>query len=796
MKKNFAEKLGLLLLLLAPVLAFSALKVDDTPGKPGEWGFRPAADSTSQTTPPGFCWRPQKGAAEYEVQAARTADFRKVDYSAKGITMSVHCPPQIFPAGGWFWRFRFRQGSEWSPWSVVRRFAVAADANQLPLPGRTDLLARIPQGHPRLFVRPEQMAALRQRAQGDLKPQFDAMVRKAEGMLAKPAPTEEPPRYTPEMKSGSDEWRKLWWGNRTYVQKALGGAAELAFTWQLGGDQKYAQEARRILMECAAWDPKGSTGYRYNDEAGMPYNYYFSRTYTFVHELLSEEERRKCRAVMQIRGDEMYQHLNPRHVWNPYSSHSNRAWHFLGEIGIAFYEEIPAAADWVWFAANIFANVYPVWNDDDGGWHEGLSYWSSYVGRFTWWADIMQSALGINAFDMPYFAKVGYYPLYMAPPGTLSGGFGDCTPDFKSRNCAGLVAVLAAQANNPYWQWYAEAHKQKDFGSDYVGFLRSSLPKVAAKSPADLPASRLFQGIGQAYLNTDLTDAARNIQIHFKSSPFGTQSHGYNAQNSFLLYVGGERLFLRSGKRDSYGSDHHQNWMWHTKSDNCITVDGESQGRRRADATGRITRFETTPEFDYVRGEAAEAYAGKMKHFTRRILFIKPEAVVIWDTLEAPQPAAFEWRLHTADAMIINGQGDIRAANSKGGCKVEFLYPENLQISQSDKFDPPPRERIKLVEHHLTAVPAAKSAATDFVTVLRPHFKEQSIAGECTLKKSNSGYKLTIPKADGVTAAVFLNSDPQNRIKIKGVETAAEVAVIELDAAQKILREWVLAAEE
>jgi len=794
MKKILSDKL-LLILLIVPVFGFSALTVDDTPRKPGEWGFQPAPDSKINVTPPGFCWRPQKKADEYEVQASRTADFSHVDYSAQGIEMSVHCPPHVFKAGEWFWRFRFRQGDAWSEWSHVRKFEVDAAANELPLPLRADLLARIPRSHPRLFVRPEQIPELRKRAQGDLKSQFDAMVKKADKALAKPVPLEEPPRYPKDIKKGSDEWRKIWWGNRTYVQKALGGAAELAFTWQLGGDVTYGQEARRILMACAGWDPKGSTGYRYNDEAGMPFNYYFSRTYTFVNALLSEEEKKQCIAVMKIRGDEMYKHLHPRHLWNPYSSHSNRAWHFLGEMGIAFYDEIPEAAEWVWFAANVFANVYPVWNDDDGGWHEGLSYWSSYVGRFTWWADIMQSALGINAFDKPYFSKVGYYPIYVAPPGTLSGGFGDCTTGFRSSSCAGLVAVLAAQAGNPYWQWYAEAHKQSGFGNDYVGFMRSSLSKVEAQSPAELPSSRVFNGIGQAFMNTDLTDASKNIQVHFKSSPFGTQSHGYNAQNSFLLYVGGERLFLRSGKRDSYGSDHHKNWMWHTKSDNCITIDGESQGRRRADAIGEITRFETAPEFDYVVGEAAGAYGGKMKRFTRRILFIKPDAVVIWDSLEAPEASAFEWRLHTANEMTINGPKDIHAVNSKGGCKVEFLYPDNLQISQTDQFDPPPRERIKLVEHHLTAVPADKSKTAEFVTVLRPHFKDQMVEGECTLKKTNSGYKLTIPTADGGMAAVFLNSDPDQKIKIKGVPTAAEAAVIKLDADQKIVGEWVFAPE-
>ncbi|MBT7302017.1 MAG: hypothetical protein HN849_20995, partial [Victivallales bacterium] len=54
--------------LAAPVL-------DETPGKSSEWGFRPLASTPSQVTPPGFSWRPQKGAREYALEVSRTPDF-------------------------------------------------------------------------------------------------------------------------------------------------------------------------------------------------------------------------------------------------------------------------------------------------------------------------------------------------------------------------------------------------------------------------------------------------------------------------------------------------------------------------------------------------------------------------------------------------------------------------------------------------------------------------------------------------------------------------------------------------
>ncbi|MCK4628188.1 MAG: DUF4962 domain-containing protein, partial [Sedimentisphaerales bacterium] len=375
----------------------AAIKLNEQPVEEREWGYRPREGEVSGVNPPGFVWRYQKGLV-WETECARDKRFKDVEYRAQDVELNVHCPTRIFKPGIYYWRYRGKDANgHYTNWSQVRRFTISAEAAAMPMPTREELLKRIPKSHPRLFMRPEKVGHLRELAKGKMKKEYKKLVRQCEKILKKPPATEEPPLYPEGIKYGSDPWRKIWWGNRTYTTRALNGAATLAFTRLLGGEEKYGLEAKRILLECAKWDPKGSTGYLYNDEAGMPYNYYFSRTYSFVNDLLSEQEKDVCRHVMKIRGEEMYQHLWPRHLWKPYSSHSNRAWHFLGEVGIAFLGEVEGAEDWVWFATNIFFNMYPVWSDDDGGWHEGVMYWSSYIGRFTWWADVMREAMGINA---------------------------------------------------------------------------------------------------------------------------------------------------------------------------------------------------------------------------------------------------------------------------------------------------------------------------------------------------------------------------------------------------------------
>ena len=742
------------------------VRVDESPAAEGEWGFRPAEGATSTLNPPRFAWRPQKGAAAYTIEAARQREFGGVAYRAESVKFNVHAPPKTFEPGKWFWRFRYvdAAGNE-SPWSQVREFDLPADATKFPLPPREELIQRVPASHPRLFVRPQEVATLRARAKTDLKPQYDRLIMSAERLLRKPTPTDEPPLYPQGVVKKSEQWRKFWWGARDQTMRVLDPAAQLGFAYQISGERKYGEEAKRILLATATWDPHGASGYLYNDEAGMPYNYLFARTYSFVNDLLSDAERAECRRVMTIRGREMYEHLCPRHFWQPFESHRNRAWPFLGEVAIAFRGEIPEADDWLWFAMNVFANVYPVWNDSDGGWHEGMAYWRSYLERFSWWADVMSAAMQIDAYtSLPFFEQVGYLPIYAMPPGTPVGGFGDQTNNVNSANMATMMAVFAAQAQNPHWQWYVDAHRAMADAEDaaevpgarlgvtsgsparifspwrspdsgYIPFVRAArYPKVEGKPPTGLPSSRAFRGVGQAFLNTSLLDARDNVEVLFKSSPFGTMSHGYDAQNSFQLYAFGQPLLISSGVRDIYGSDHHANWMWETKSCNNITVGAEKRGqvKHSPKAVGRIVTFSTSPEVDFVQGDAWKAYDPSLKKFTRSILFAKPDVIVIVDELETDSPQVFQYHLHSPAEMKIAGATDISIAAQRAGCHIALHAPADLDITQTDKFDVAPRERIKLTQYHLTAATKEPAAKQKFIAVIRPHRADQKPAALTT----------------------------------------------------------------
>lgn len=770
-----------LAVMLVALASHAQAQFDDTPAGLGEWGFRPTEGGVSATNPPGFCWRPQEGARVYALEVARDEAFVDIVYEAQGIELNVHCPPLILPTGRLYWRVAFVGADNVrSQWSVVRAFSIPEDAVRFPMPEFGELMARVPKEHPRLFVRPEELPRLRALAQGELKPQYDALVAQCERIMANPPDTTEPPKYPEGTVTLSEEWRAIWWGNRTRTEAVLGAAATLGFTRLLGGQEQYGQKARELLMAAAQWDPKGATGYRYNDEAGMPYNYLFARTYTFINDLLTEEERAKCREVMAIRGEEMYRHLYPRHLWQPYASHSNRAWHKLGEIAIAFMGEIEGAEDWLWFAENVFFNVYPVWSDDDGGWHEGMAYWSSYLTKVTWWQDIQRVALGIDGYRKPFFAHVGDFAVYVMPPNVPGGGFGDLAWPRKAESNRGLMSIFATQAQNPYWQAYVEALGGPQQSGGYIGFIRGVLPPVRSRPLSELPPSKVFRGTGLALLHTDLTDARNDVQIEFKSSPFGSQSHGYESQNAFLLYAYGEPLLINTGQRDIYGSDHHKRWMWSTRSVNSITVSGQDQIPHSAAAKGEIVAFATGERFDYVAGEAAGAYPkGLVERFTRHILFIKPDLIVILDDLATPEPQTFEYWLHAPTEMAVADQRDIRVTVGEAGCRVALLAPEGLALTQTDQFDPPPRERIKLTQWHLTAATPERARTAQFATVIRPHHAGEEPPTGGVFERGANCCAVRAARADGEVIALWRTG--VGEMSALGVSADADVAAVLLD---------------
>ncbi len=390
------------LLALLFALPVGSADPSDRDPRPEEWGYHPEDGSVTPVNPPSLTWIHDEKAVAYAVQWSAKTDFSDA-VTVGGIRWCVYTHSEPLKAGAYVWRYRVtRKGGEDSDWSRARRFSVPPDATPFPMPTLAALTARVPKAHPRLYVRPEDLPRLKTHAEGEGKADLDALRRRADALL-KEGPTPEP---TVRGSKSDEKTREFWWSNRMQTEKACMEAEALAFAWLLTGETRYGEGARRWLLHLASWDPDGPTQIALNCEAAKPMLYRVSRAYDWAYDALAPEDRAKVAAAMRRRGQDAWKHGEMKqghgHLSQPYRSHGNRIWHKMGELAIAFLGDVPEAETWLDYAVNKFYAAYPVWSDDDGGWHEGLSYLSSYMSKFVTWAGYAKTTLGIESFQKPF----------------------------------------------------------------------------------------------------------------------------------------------------------------------------------------------------------------------------------------------------------------------------------------------------------------------------------------------------------------------------------------------------------
>lgn len=707
----------------------AALRIDNRAPKDDEIGYRPADGQSVRLNPPSLTWLRETAAQSYTVQWSQSTDFRDAQ-SVADLPFNTYTHKAKLAPAKYFWRYRFSDNSgTLSNWSMARSFVVPADAVAFPMPDRAQQLERVPKAHPRLFMRPEDLPRLRQLARTTEAARFAKLRAEADKLLVS-EPTPEPT----VLASGRDpKTRAFWWPNRVQAMKALQEAETLAFVYLLTQEAKYGQAARKWILHLAAWNPDGPTNWKLNDEAAMPMIHRLPRAYDWAYDALSEADRQVVRAAMRRRGEDAWNSgeiaRGVGHLNRPYNSHGNRAWHKLGEAGIAFLGEIPEAAVWLDYAVNKFYAAYPVWSDDDGGWHEGVHYWAGYLSKVVWWLQVSKSALKIDGMTKPFFAQVGDFPLYVAPPNAPNEGFGDLSFNRPSKGWGGFIeyfqrasAARAEKTNAAHWRWWSQQWNMNE-ESGILGFLYAAnmgaLP--AAKAPTDLPQSKVFHGIGVASLHTNLLDARDDVHFLFKSSPFGSQSHGHQPQNSFMLNAYGEELLVANTFRDFHGSPFHYKYVHSTRAQNALLVNGQGQVMHKAGPMGRIVAEQLSPNFDYIAGDAKAAYQGRLKRFVRHVAFAKPDVIVLFDDIEAARPAQLQWMLHAPQAFELDEKNAaLRLQRTQAGVRVQYLSPLPLTLRQTDGYDPKPKKEFPN-QWHVEAGTTEKTSRMAMLTVIVPH---------------------------------------------------------------------------
>lgn len=760
------------------VIAMAGRDLDRAP-REGEVQYSPADGATPSVNPPAFVWLPAEGIERWLVQYAPGGDFDGPGaVTVEDWPLTVFTPHETLRPGAWAWRYGFATAAG-PAWSGVRRFTIRAEATAFPLPRIDEVLARIPDEHPRAYFHRADLPELRRKVIED--PAWAALaapvIRAAESKLGEELYPE--PDYLPP--SGLEHSRAYAESFRT-MRPFTAGMETCAKAYILSGDERFGREARRRLLHYMTWDPEGPTSVRNNDEAAMDIVMRCPRTYDWIHDLLSAEERATCERVLGQRVAQVNaMHRAMPFESRPYSSHPGRMIGFVIEDSIILAHEVPEAREWLDYTLRLLWSVYPAWGNPDGGWAEGPGYWNAYIGMLQP-VVLLLDEIGVPFKDKPFCRENGWFGLYGVPVGGKMTPFGDGHEGSVGRGSGEVLYRWSTLYRNPYWRWYAEQLGAGPGGA--VGEFGFFDPTLEARAPEDLPQSKVFPDIGLAALHSKLASPAEDVYLLMRSSPYGAVSHSHASQNAIAINAFGEALAISSGYYQLYGSPHHAQWTWETRAHNSILVDGEGQVKRSPASRGRIAAFDDREECSYVVGDATEAYGGRLRRFLRKVLFIRPDTFVICDELQAAQPSTYQWLLHARQEMSLDPAAQT-ALISAGDARLltRFVAPAGLELTQTSGFPVAP-ERESPDQFHLSAGTTAPTTSATFLSVLTAYRAgdEARVPGaEAVAGEGGAGVRLRW--ADGSSALVVWRTGEVPVARVDAVESEAEVALIRRDEA-------------
>jgi hypothetical protein len=691
--------------------------LDPTPG-PGQKPYQPADGQIMEVNPPAFIWVPAGRDATYALQLSHSEFFPPEETrTIAGLKRTVFVAREPLSPGRWFWRYGV-ETKNGTTFGRARLFSVPRSARSFPLPDFEKVAQNVPKGRPRLFFCGEQLARVRAAAKSELKDAVRDLVKSCERAVDEKLVPE--PDYQPKDRMQAGPWAVRIMST---TRPPMDMMEQCALAYLVTGDKRLGLEAKRRLLYFFSWDPEGPTSLFAYDEPPMWVMMRGTRAYDWTYNLFTPEERAKIEPNMKARALQFLKRLQrlPFET-NPYDSHAGRLPGFLGECALSFIHEWPETREWLDYVTMIYMTSYPAWGGDDGGWQEGPSYWSAYMGFATHFVVALRQATGVDLMQKPFFRNTPNYGLYTATPYHENSPFGDNQQAAPGGQRAVMYA-FSSLLQNPFFRWYADAAGYKP-GADVLS-LATYDPALKARPPLELPQACEFPGAGLVSMHTALGDKERDISFLFRSSPFGSVSHGHADQNAFVVEAFGRGLAIATGYYPWYGSPHHHQWTRATRAVNSILVDGQGQVQRSPAAKGAITAFLHGEGYDYTEGEAGAAYGDKLKRFRRHIVHVRPGTFVIFDDLVAAKPATFQWLLHAHEKITVDeSQQLLTIRHEPAAMEVRLLLPAGLAFSQIDKYEPEP-ERVKRGEvrntWHLTAATTEPSATGRFLSVLTPH---------------------------------------------------------------------------
>jgi hypothetical protein len=357
----------------------------------------------------------------------------------------------------------------------------------------------------------------------------------------------------------------------------------------------------------------------------------------------------------------------------------------------------------------------------DGSYGEGISYQEFDMETLGPALIALKRVFGLDYWNRSYVKDSLWYPL-----STLADPVSGCL-DMGDTHCpAGYsLAPVVTASRNPVFRWYEDrVHR-----SSWEDFLFAD--DTLKPQPPAAPGSRYFPTKGAVVFRTGWRPDASILL--FRAGP--NFNHNHADQGSFLLRALGENLVTEAGYSDYYKDPYYASYFKQAAGHNTVLVDGDPASQEVADTLlllalheyPRIDNVLLSAHFDALDSELQQVYRGRLKQFTRRIVFLKPDYILVYDELVPEREAAFDWLLHLPDVSRVTTEArDAIYSGKTASLAVRFLSPSALNPRISDghlpytTFNPVAPAVVPAQPAVLNATTTTSSEPVRFLAVLAP----------------------------------------------------------------------------
>jgi len=471
--------------------------------------------------------------------------------------------------------------------------------------------------------------------------------------------------------------------------------------YRLTEDRKYLDNARAILNKVVEWDPVGPTGVWENDHSAHALLHSFSIAYNQLGRDLPESERKKLAGNIEARCRDMYGFLNPFMAketsagWmnDPDNNHPWFCTAALGMGAMALMGEAPQAEQWLAFVTQMFYGCYFPRGGIDGGWHEGLEYWSFNLFFVFQFCSSLEEAAGIDLYEHPWLKNTAMFKIYVHPPVGGYVPFGDVKHNPPNDYDKLVMMRLASKYEDPLaWKYVDSIEAELSDNRLYYGLLWGDRGRSASKPMPEVPFAVHFRDIGWAVSNNAPFDADEQVILALHSGKFFGRrcNHSHADQNSFIITAGGDRLLWDAGYYDSYLSPHHRHYSRLTLAHNTILVNGVGQVPYRPDTDGIITRFEVEGNHVVMEGDAATnrlVYGGWLGTYLRTIEYKNENEFTVQDDIFCSEWSHVTYLLHSVFPITYTpGDQAIVIKGNRYQLEGKFETEEPLEAAIKTQF--------------------------------------------------------------------------------------------------------------